>query len=250
MEVLGIALANLSATEIREKMSAYLDEPEFHRIATVNPEFLMLARRDMRFRRALHEADLRVADGAGIGWAFSFLGEKLKARLPGADLMLEILDQAAEKNLGVYVAARKYGLSSYEEIRKALVRKYPTLRVEGQDFDVFHSGWPESGCQVALCNFGAPDQELFLAALRSHPGSLRLAMGVGGSLDYLTGRAWRAPKFLRKIGLEWLWRLILQPRRLRRAWQAVAVFPYTVWKEKKSRKAGKGRAGGPFTEQK
>jgi glutamyl-tRNA synthetase len=77
---------------------------------------------------------------------------------------------------------------------------------------------------IVLCNFGAPEQELFLMKLKDNSGDIRFAMGVGGSFDYLTGKQKRAPKWLRVIGLEWLWRLILQPKRFKRIWNATVVF--------------------------
>jgi len=88
-----------------------------------------------------------------------------------------------------------------------------------------------------LCNFGAPYQELLLAGLRNQPGTIRVAMGVGGSFDFLTGKVKRAPRWMRAVGLEWLWRLLLQPRRLKRIWNAVVVFPVQVFLKNKPGKA-------------
>ena len=82
------------------------------------------------------------------------------------------------------------------------------------------------------CNFGAPDQEYFLESLRGRSESVRLVMGVGGAFDFLTGKLPRAPRVFRVIGLEWLWRLFLQPSRWKRIWRAVVVFPIAVIQEK------------------
>jgi N-acetylglucosaminyldiphosphoundecaprenol N-acetyl-beta-D-mannosaminyltransferase len=80
--------------------------------------------------------------------------------------------------------------------------------------------------EILFCNFGAPHQEKFLNSLKS--AKIRLAMGVGGSFDYVTGKLQRAPRAMRIFGLEWLWRLILQPKRWRRIWNAVIVFPIKI----------------------
>jgi len=88
---------------------------------------------------------------------------------------------------------------------------------------------------IVFANFGAPYQEKFLNSLKSAKNSkMRLVMGVGGSFDYLTGKIRRAPVFTRKIGLEWLWRLIQQPRRIKRIWNAVIIFPIKIIFQKRN----------------
>jgi len=91
MDILGVPIDNLTREEILARVKMFLDEPKFHQIATVNPEFLVEAERNDDFRAVLEQCDLRVADGAGISLAFFLKGERLKYRFPGADLMEEIL---------------------------------------------------------------------------------------------------------------------------------------------------------------
>ncbi len=119
------------------------------------------------------------------------------------------------------------GLSNYEAIKKALLEKYPELSVAKFSPEYLTVSKPIP-YHVVLCNYGAPLQEIILTGLREQPGNIRLAMGVGGAFDFLTGRIPRAPKFLRSIGLEWLWRLFQQPKRWRRIWNAVIIFPWKV----------------------
>ena len=240
MDLLGIPISRLKREETLEKVKQFLSEPAWHRIATVNPEFLVLAERDDVFRQALLDADLCVADGFGVVLAGWFFGEPV-TRFPGADLLDEILKIADEKKLSVYLAIRKDGLSSDEEIKSVLLQKYPNLIIDGMELDikVGHTSYviPHTS-NIVFCNFGAPDQELFLESLRNNPGSIRLAMGVGGSFDYLTGKQKRAPKILRALGLEWLWRFILQPKRFKRIWNAVVIFLLLVflsWQKSKKR---------------
>lgn len=240
MHILNVPIDTLTRAEILARVEDFLEEPRFHRIATVNPEFLLLAEKNKVFRTALLEADLRIADGFGIVLAGLLRGKYIR-RFPGADLMDAILHIADHKKLSIYLAVRADGLSTFDEIRSAILGKYPHLIIDGTDID--SSNWksetsgqyskkifqlPVTGYQLLFCNFGAPEQELFLESLRSDPGDIRLALGVGGSLDYLTGRQKRAPQWLRTIGLEWLWRLILQPKRLKRIWNAVCVFPFRI----------------------
>ncbi len=235
MNILGVPIDNISREETLDCVCIFLDEPKFHRIATVNPEFLLLAEKDPAFRQSLLNADLRIADGFGIVIAGLLRGERI-TRFPGADLMEEILRIANEKHLSVFLAIRKDGLSSYEEVRSAILKKYPNILIGGENMDVYHVSSIKyqvyeihnTKYDILFCNFGAPTQELFLSDLKNNPGNIRLAMGVGGSFDYLTGKVRRAPQWLRMIGLEWLWRLILQPNRWKRIWNAAVVFPVKV----------------------
>jgi N-acetylglucosaminyldiphosphoundecaprenol N-acetyl-beta-D-mannosaminyltransferase len=225
MELLGVSISQATRQAILARVESFLFEPTFHRIATVNPEFLVLATEDTSFKASLQQADLCVADGFGIVLVSLLRGEKV-TRLPGADLVKEVLVLAERGNYGVALVVKKDGLSSYEEIREALLKEYPNLRIVTEP----------TQAEIVFCNFGAPEQELYLEHLRNAPGNIRLTIGVGGSFDYLTGRLKRAPKVMRLLGLEWLWRLILQPKRWYRIWNAVVVFPIKILSQNLSRK--------------
>lgn len=228
MNIFGVPIDNLTRGQALTRIEAFLDEPRFHRIATINPEFLLQAEKDRAFRAALRDADLRIADGFGIVLAGFFRGERIR-RFPGADLMGEILRIADRRKLSLYLVIRKDGLSSYEEVRDAIMRKYPHVEIHGGDIDVASLDSPFLiHDPIALCGFGAPQQELFLSRLKGASHAPRLAMGVGGSFDYLVGSQRRAPRWLRTSGLEWLWRLVRQPARWRRIWKAVFLFPFRV----------------------
>ena len=227
MQIFGIPIDNLTREEIFTQVETFLDEPKFHQIATVNPEFFVEAEKNKDFHEVLQQCDLRIADGFGIAVAFFLKGERLKCRFPGADLMEEIIHQTNGRGISVYLAIRKDGLSSFEQIKSAILKKYPLLQINGSNIDIkkIRDSRFEIRDSIVLCNFGAPMQELFLARLKNNPGNVRLAMGVGGSFDYLTGKQKRAPQWLRTIGLEWLWRLVRQPKRFKRIWNAVIIFP-------------------------
>lgn len=232
MDILGVKIDNLEKEEIIARLNDFLKEDRFHQIATVNPEFILTAEKDQDFQVVLNECDLRVADGFGLRLAFWKGGEKLKCRLAGADLMAEILKLAEEKNLGVFLAANQDGLSGWQETRDAILKKHPELKIGGMDLNRKMPADTElkiENYEVVFCNFGAPFQEKFLHSLKTEKGGkIRLAMGVGGSFDYWTGKVRRAPKILQKLGLEWLWRLIRQPRRWKKIWNAVIVFAWKI----------------------
>ncbi len=232
MDILGVKIDNLSKKEISEKVGFFLEKEKFHQIVTVNPEFILEAQKDNEFKDILNGADLNVADGAGIRFAFLRHCKLLKARIAGIDLMQEVLSLAKGDNLSVFIASYTGALSSWKEARDAILKKYPGLHVDGMDLDTKCPSEFAVSSDILFCNFGAPHQEKFIHSLKTlNQSKIRLAMGVGGSFDFLTGKRKRAPKILQKIGLEWLWRFCGEPkRRAKRIWNAVVIFPLKVMK--------------------
>ncbi|MDO9231810.1 MAG: WecB/TagA/CpsF family glycosyltransferase [bacterium] len=239
MNILGVKVDNLTKKEILEKIRTFLTEPKFHQIATINPEFILETQKNLEFKNILNTCDLNVADGVGIKLAFWRFGKNLKTRLAGADLMLEILKIAQTQKFSIFLAVNKNGLSNFEETKKAILKIYPKLEINGGNIDtkteaklLFDRSLASVFGQILFCNFGAPHQELFINSQKCD--TIRLAMGVGGSFDFLTKKVRRAPQFMQIIGLEWLWR-IFQPQewkfkkeRLRKIFQAVIIFPIKI----------------------
>ncbi len=228
MEVLGVTIDNLTREEVLKRIETYLNEPLFHQIATINPEFLLEAEKNSQFHSVLQNCDLRVADGFGIVLAGLFQGKYI-TRFPGADLLEELLKSANKEKLEIYLAVRKNGLSTFDEVRGAILKRFPHIKISGENIDPNQAyNIRDTKYDILFCNFGAPEQEMFLSNFRNQ-SSIRLAMGVGGSFDYLTGKQTRSPRWLRAIGLEWLWRLLLQPRRWKRIWNATILFPFHIF---------------------
>lgn len=227
--ILGVKIDNLSVQEILAKIEAFLTDGKFHQIVTVNPEFVLEAQKNPVFREILNKSALSVADGFGITCAFWRFGRKLRARFSGADLLMKILEIANTKKLKIFLAVNQDGLSNFEEIRSSILKLYPDLAICGADLDATKIEQPIAfdDTRVLLCNFGAPKQEYFVASQKN--AIIGLGMGVGGSFDYLTGKIGRAPLGMRKIGLEWLWRFFLQPKRFRRIFRSVVIFPLKIF---------------------
>ena len=246
LKLLGIKIDNLSKEETLEKVKRFLGGKKFCQVATVNPEFILLAQEDKEFKKILNSCDLNVADGFGIKLAFWKSGKNLKSRIAGIDLMLEILKIASQNNYNIFLAANKNGLSDWKETRAAILAIYPNLKINGADLSLCEknnneASYPPAGragklprlpggrqatsYKILFCNFGAPHQEKFINSIKND--NIKLAMGVGGSFDFITGKIRRAPLWIRNIGLEWLWRLILQPKRFKRAFNSVVIF---LWK--------------------
>ena len=239
MELLGVRVDNFSKKEILQEVESFLAEEKFHQIATVNPEFILEAQKDEGFRDVLNDCEMNVTDGIGIWFAYLRFGEILKSRMAGADLVEEILKMAERNNHTIFLAVGKDSLSSWEETRAAILEKYPKLEISGMDlekepitdYQLLVTSYKQiADYEIIFCSFGAPHQEKFLHSLKSQKNSrIRLAMGVGGSFDFLTGKRKRAPKIMRKIGLEWLWRFAQEPKyRAKRIFNAVIIFPIKI----------------------
>jgi N-acetylglucosaminyldiphosphoundecaprenol N-acetyl-beta-D-mannosaminyltransferase len=190
-------------------------------VATVNPEFVMLARRDGAFREALSGAGLHTADGAGVVLAARILGHRLPGRVTGVELVRGVAAAAVSRGDRIFFLGAAPGVAA--AAAAALARDYPGLPVAG-DFagEAGEAGDAETVAavrgarsDVVLVAYGAPSQELWLARNLEVCGA-SVGIGVGGTFDYLSGRIRRAPAWMRRLGLEWLFRLFQQPARARR----------------------------------
>lgn len=224
--VLGIAVDELDMDGAVAAVVALLDA---HRadprrpaalVATVNPEFLMRARRDTAFRGALGSAALRLADGWGVVWALRRRGHAV-TQVSGADLVPRLAGAAAERGFTLYLLGARPGVA--EAAADRLRAGHPGLRVVGAE-----AGSPraeddlaqadrirEAGADLVLVAYGAPLQELWIARNAARLGA-GVAIGVGGTFDYLAGRVRRAPETWRRLHGEWAWRLLREPWRARR----------------------------------
>lgn len=224
MKLLGIRADNFNKKEILKKVEFFLSELKFHQIATVNPEFILEAQKNEEFRNILNNCDLNIADGIGIKFAFWRYGKHLKCRMTGIDLVKKILKMANDRGLGIFLAANKDGLSTWEETKGAILKIYPNINIFGANLSKNDALYqiPDTKYQILFCNFGAPYQELFINRIKCD--KIKLAIGVGGSFDFLTKKTKRAPVLMGQLGLEWLWRFFQQPHRWKRIWNAVIVF--------------------------
>jgi N-acetylglucosaminyldiphosphoundecaprenol N-acetyl-beta-D-mannosaminyltransferase len=228
-------------------------------LVTPNPEMVVHAKKDPIFRGVLERAALSIPDGIGIVWAGHYLKEKatllgslarifLKPasvrtvfpdRVTGTDLLEKIVERAQEKQWTMYFLGARSGIAEIAQER--LLKKYPQAQFVGA-----YAGSPafeEEEKQIAQINqaapqilfvaYGSPMQEEWISRNLSRMPSVKVAMGVGGAFDFHAGKTRRAPKVMQKLGVEWLWRVLRQPSRLKRIYRATAVFIALVSKEKK-----------------
>lgn len=218
-EILGVKIDNLIIEEALRKVEGFLEDGQQHYIVTPNPEFLVKAQKDEEFRKILNQADLAVADGIGLIFASWFLGQPLKQKITGTDLMEKICQKAAQKKWSVFLLGDRED-SLVKETADQLKKKYPGLDIKTDLKEA----------SILFIAFGAPWQEKWIAQNLKKMSSVKLAMGVGGAFNFMAGRIRRAPKFFQRLGLEWLWRLFCQPWRIERIFRAVIVFPWLVIK--------------------
>ena len=236
LRILGVAVENIIEAEAIERIAGFVTEARPHQIVTVNPEFVMEARHNSAFRRVLAAADMATPDGFGLLLAARLRGSAFRGRVTGVALTELIAERAAKHGWSLFLLGAAPGVA--ERAAAALQRNHPGLRIAGcyagsprrDDEPALRSRIGAAQPTVLLVAYGHPAQELWIA--RNQP-LLRVpvAIGVGGVFDYLAGETPRAPAWMRRIGLEWLYRLIRQPQRWRRILVAVPLFLWAALRE-------------------
>ena len=221
IDILGVGFDNLTMTEAVARGCELLAGEGAHYVVTPNPEIVETCRADAEAMAAVNGADLVLPDGIGVIYGAKLLGTPLKSRVPGIEFGTAMLAHCAETGKRVYLFGAKPGVA--EQAAKNLCEKLPGLQIAGThdgyftdaESDVIAAGIRTSGADMALVCLGAPKQELFM---KDHLDALhvKLMIGLGGSLDSFAGTVKRAPKWMIRCNLEWLYRLIKEPKRFGR----------------------------------
>ncbi|MBE0428317.1 MAG: WecB/TagA/CpsF family glycosyltransferase [Thermoleophilia bacterium] len=220
--VLGARVDRVGRYEAMSLVSDMMETPGLSQVVTLNPEYVMMARRHPDLLRIINCAGLSVADGAGIVWATRLEEKPLRDRVTGTDLLPEICRLAAHRGHGVFFLGGKPGVAGQAAAR--LKSRFPDLVVAGSSSNdpcaELDSRTLEeirrSGARVLAVAYGCPKQDFWIDQHREELPGVRLAIGVGGAFDFISGETPRAPGWMRHAGLEWLFRLWMEPRRLRR----------------------------------
>ena len=234
VDILGVGFDRIDLAGAAERIIERHAAGQRTFVITANPEFVMLARRDADIARIARAADLVVADGTGVLVASRLLRDPLPGRVPGRLLVPAVLQLASGP---VFLLGAAPGVA--ERAAATLVQRIPSLRIAGT-----HAGSPvpdedaairarieASGARVLLVAYGMPAQERWLARNLPHLPSVRTAIGVGGVFDQLAGRVRLPPRVVHAVGLEWLWRLVFEPRRWRRQ-RVLPVFAVLVARQR------------------
>ncbi|WP_042382794.1 WecB/TagA/CpsF family glycosyltransferase [Streptacidiphilus melanogenes] len=220
-QVLGVALDPLTLTQAVDECARAASEGRRLEVGVVNAAKLVTMRKDRRLAEAVTGCDLVLADGQAVVWAARLLGAPLPERVAGIDLFQQLLAVAEERGLSVYfLGARREALDA---MLARLAERHPQLRVAGARDGYFADDeQPEvadaiaaSGAQLLFLGMTSPKKELFTAGYGERSG-VHVVHGVGGSFDVLAGVTRRAPELWQRLGLEWLYRVAQEPRRLGR----------------------------------
>jgi len=225
IDILGVKFDNLTMDEALERIEGFVVLPY--------SEFIVRAQKDEEFRKILNSADFCLCESRGLQLVTRFLGKKVKESINGVELILRLNQESRIKNYGIFLFGGKKGVA--KETAKRLGNNVIGFEHGYQDFDRVINKINKVKPNILLVGLGSPKQEKFIYYNLKKMPSIKLAIGVGGAFDFISGRIKRAPKFLQKIGLEWLWRLILQPWRIKRIYNGVIKFSWLVLKEKINR---------------
>jgi N-acetylglucosaminyldiphosphoundecaprenol N-acetyl-beta-D-mannosaminyltransferase len=229
IQVLGVRVDDVTLGEALAQVDDWMQESRLHHIVTVNPEFIVAAQNNPEFARALAESDLNLPDGANLLRAAQAQGTPLRERVAGTDFIWYLCSVAAVCGWKIFLLGGRDGVGGLAAAR--LQARYRKLKIVG-----LFEGTPEpgeenailarvneSGADMLFVAYGAPVQDLWIERNRDKLLEVRVAIGVGGALDFIAKRVRRAPSWMQKMGLEWLFRLTMQPWRAKRQW-ALVVF--------------------------
>jgi N-acetylglucosaminyldiphosphoundecaprenol N-acetyl-beta-D-mannosaminyltransferase len=233
--ILGVDVSTDNYDTLITKLLKKIDHREKAFIVAINPEKIIKAQEDESLRKLLNSADFQIPDGIGVILASKFKGGQIRKRVTGIDTMLKICEAAAKHQKKVFLYGGKPGRA--DEAKAKLEEMYPGIQIVGtqhgyeKDQEVVRSAINESQAEIIFVAMGSPAQENWIIANKStlHPS---VYQGVGGSFDVISGRIERAPESFQKLGLEWLYRLMKEPWRIKRQ----AVLPLFLLKAITSKK--------------
>jgi N-acetylglucosaminyldiphosphoundecaprenol N-acetyl-beta-D-mannosaminyltransferase len=217
--VLGVQVDNLTMAETLDRIGDFIESTQPHQHVVVNADKVVKAHRDPALARIIAACDLINADGMPVLWAAWLLGQPLKQRVTGIDLFFALLERAEQRGWRVYFLGAKANV--LERAKTNALQRFPRLTLAGardgywhaQEEDVVAQTIAVSQPDILFVAISSPKKEQFLAR---HQASMRVpfAMGVGGTFDILAGLTARAPRWMQRCGLEWLFRFLQEPRRM------------------------------------
>ncbi len=239
----GIRIANIGPVGVLTKIQDFLRDDKKHLIVTANPEIMVYAHNHVGYAKVLQNADLVVPDGIGLILA-SYLDfcPLTKGRITGVELVENLVKDSQSGGYSIFLTGEsdsvlqkatlnfslKYGKTNIVGYKPGPIFnsdvKFPIKdKINDELLQELQNKKPD----ILLVAFGHPKQELWLDYYLSKL-TVKVAIGIGGALDYFAGNLTMPPLIFKRLGLEWLWRLILQPRRLFRIIRAVIIFPVIV----------------------
>jgi N-acetylglucosaminyldiphosphoundecaprenol N-acetyl-beta-D-mannosaminyltransferase len=226
--LLGVGVNNFTKKETLEYiLKNLLKKGKKIFIVTPNPEILVIAQADKNYKKALNSANLALPDGIGVIWAAKLLGKSLKARITGVDLVVSLCKEIAKRPITAGFLGGRGDVAV--KTAECLKKSFPSLKISYAQSEPSEK-MRKTPADILFVAFGSPKQEVWIVNnLKKLP--VKVAIGVGGSFDFISGAVPRAPKFMRNLGLEWLFRLMIQPWRIKRQLRLIQ-FVALILKEK------------------
>jgi N-acetylglucosaminyldiphosphoundecaprenol N-acetyl-beta-D-mannosaminyltransferase len=232
--VLGIDFDCITLEESYKIFLSFIEGSSLKTIFTPNPEFIINSRKDHDFRRILNSGDLILPDGIGVILCSRILGKAIRHRVSGVDLVLRILKGSDTVPLSVFILG-----STEVNCRDAINninKKYPDAKILGYQNGYYDLRDEYSISEridsmrpdLLLVALGSPRAEYFIDKYKDVLNNVKCAIGVGGTVDVLSGNTKLAPSSIRKAGFEWLYRIIKEPTRIKRAIKLPLVLIYAV----------------------
>lgn len=222
--ILGVDVSTDNYDTLTAKLLKKIDNREKAFIVAINPEKIIKAQEDEKLMQLLNSADFQIPDGIGVILASKFKGGQIRERVTGIDMMLKLCEAAAKHQKKIFLYGGKPGRA--DEAKVKLEEMYPGIQIAGtlhgyeKDQQVVRDAINQSQADIIFVAMGSPAQENWIIANKEslHPS---VYQGVGGSFDVISGKIERAPESFQKLGLEWLYRLMKEPWRIKRQ----AVLP-------------------------
>lgn len=240
--ILGSLVDKVNQKEALERIEEFIESREPHHVITANAEIIYTGVENKSLSRTLNKADLVTADGFGVLWASKFLNDPIEERVTGIDLVDAICKHGQEKGWKLYFLGAAPGIAEKAVLK--ILEIYPESKVVGYENGYFTEeeepriieNIKKAGPDILFVALGAPKQEFWI---RKNLKELNVpvCIGVGGSLDVLAGNVTRAPKWMQKHGLEWLYRLYKEPKR----WRRMLALPKFVLAVMKQRTLGENK---------
>lgn len=229
LSIMGVRIDNKSMNEVMDAVKKKLADNKQYVIYTPNTEFVMMCQKDDEFLELINRSDINIPDGVGLIYASKIKKHPLKEKVAGYDLSVNLLKLADEQGLKLFVVGGKPGVA--EEAMKNVREKYPDIKISGTQHGYFkgtHLG--KNGHEeelkvledinkaephILFVGFGAKKQEQWIEYNKDKINA-KIIIGNGGTLDGLAGNVRRAPEIFIRLGLEWFYRLIQEPKRIKR----------------------------------
>lgn len=221
IEIMGCPFDAISENETVDLVFDWIRAPQrqSHHIITVNVAILMMAREDAKLARAIENADLVVVDGKPLVWTARWLRSPVPEKVSGVDLMKRLLEAGNERGLSIFLLGTTQ--QRLEVLERVIRAKYPNVKIAGSRNGYFKQpDWPdvtrqirESKADLLLVGMPAPFKEIWCEEHRAEIDT-PVMLGVGGAFDVMAGFVPRAPRVMQEAGLEWAWRLAMEPKKL------------------------------------